>query len=144
MKQENQKPEVVVGVMIFKGKKVLIGKRRNTSTHGQGEYSFPGGRLEHMEGFEEGVKRETFEEAGIKIKNIKFQCLINIDIYKPKHIILIGLTATWKSGKPQSFENERIGDWNWYDMNNFPEPIFPPTDFLVKSYKTGQNYFDLK
>jgi len=142
MSDEIQKPEVCVGVMIFKNGKVLIGRRKSTSSHGKGEYSFPGGGLDYMESFEEGAKRETLEESGIKIKNIRFQCLINIDIYKPKHIILITLTADWVKGEPQTFPDERIGDWNWCDLNNLPEPLFYPTKLLIDSYKSGKNYYD--
>lgn len=44
---EQQKPKVGIGVMILKDEKVLLGKRKGS--HGEGEYSFPGGHLEYME-----------------------------------------------------------------------------------------------
>jgi len=75
--------KVGMGVMILKDGKVLMQKRKNH--HGDGEYAFPGGHLEFGEGFVDCVKRETMEEAGIKIKNIKFLYLANLTKYAGKH-----------------------------------------------------------
>ena len=61
-------PKVGVGVMIIKNGKVLFHKRKGS--HGDGEYAWPGGHLEYMESFEDCVRREVYEEAGIEIKNI--------------------------------------------------------------------------
>lgn len=133
-------PKVGVGVMILKEGKVLIGKRK--SSHGEGEYSFPGGHLEYMESFEDCARRETFEEAGIKIKNLTFLHVGNIFTYKPKHYINIVLTAEWESGEPEVKEPEKIENWQWYDMHNIPEPMFKQSALAFNSYKTGQNYYN--
>ena len=95
---EQQIPQVGIGVMIFKGGKVLLGKTKGS--HGAGEYAFPGGHLEYMESFEDCAKRETLEEAGIEIENVRFNCLSNVTSYKPKHYVHIGVVADWKSGDP--------------------------------------------
>jgi 8-oxo-dGTP diphosphatase len=68
--QQEQRPKVGVGVMIFKDGKVLLGKRK--SSHGDGEYAWPGGHMEYMESFEECAKRETMEETGMQIRNVRF------------------------------------------------------------------------
>jgi 8-oxo-dGTP diphosphatase len=132
--------QVCVGVMIFKEGKVLLGKRNGR--HAPGEYSFPGGRVDYMESFEDAIKRETEEESGIKIKNIKFQCLANIDRYSYRHDVLTGLVAEWDDGAERTDPDERIGDWGWYDLEELPQPIFLPTAILIDSYKTGKNYYD--
>ncbi len=132
--------QVCVGVMIFKEGKVLLGKRNGK--HAPGEYSFPGGRVDYMESFEDAIKRETEEESGVKIKNIKFQCLANIDRYSYRHDVLTGLVAEWDEGTERTDPNERIGDWDWYDLEELPQPIFLPTAILIDSYKTGKNYYD--
>ena len=140
MSDLNKDIQVCVGVMIFKERKVLLGKRNGK--HAPGEYSFPGGRVDYMESFEDAIKRETEEESGIKIKNIKFQCLANIDRYSYRHDVLTGLVAEWDEGIERTDPNERIGDWSWYDLEELPEPIFLPTAILIDSYKTGKNYYD--
>ena len=140
MSEENQNLKIGVGVMIFKDGKVLIGKRKNR--HGDGEYSFCGGGLDYMQSFEDCAKQEVLEEAGIKIKNIKFLCLYNETTYPPRHTIMVGFTADWESGEPQTFPDERVGDWNWYEIDNIPEPFFIPAKVMVNSYKLGINFYD--
>lgn len=132
--------KVGVGVMIFKDGKILMGKRKGS--HGAGEYSFQGGGLEYMESFEECAIRETIEEAGIEIKNIKFLCIKNTSLYKPKHYIHIGLIADWESGEPKNLEPEKCEGWSWYDLDNLPKPIFNLASLMIDSYKSGKNYYD--
>lgn len=136
----DQKPKVGVGVMILKEGKVLLGKRKGS--HGEGEYAFPGGHLEYMESFSNCAKRETKEECGIDIKDIKFQFLANIVKYAPKHYIHIGLIAEWESGQPEVLEPEKCEGWLWYNINNLPEPIFEMCKMAIQSYKESKNYFD--
>lgn len=135
-----EKPRVGVGVMILKDGKVLLGKRHGS--HGEGEYSFPGGHLDYMESFEECARRETREECGIAIKNIRFLNLANVRSYAPKHYVNIELLADWESGEPRNIEGEKIGDWQWYDMDNLPDPIFEFSHQAILTHRTGRNYFD--
>ncbi|OIO08475.1 hypothetical protein AUJ27_00685 [Candidatus Falkowbacteria bacterium CG1_02_37_44] len=141
MKLELEKPKVGVGVMILKDGKVLLGKRKGS--HGEGEFAFPGGHLEYMESFADCAKREVLEECGIEIDNIRFQFLANVVKYAPKHYIHVGLLADWKKGEPKVMEPNRSGSWLWYDINNLPEPIFKMCELSIKSYKSGNNYFDI-
>ncbi len=137
---ENNEPKVGVGVMIFKNGKVLLGKRR--SSHGSGEYAWPGGHMEHMESFDECARREVMEEAGIEIGNIRFLRLLNFKDYAPKHYVDIGLIADWKSGEPQIMEPEKCESWDWYDLDNLPQPLFKALPTYFESLDTGKNFFD--
>ncbi len=133
--------KVGVGVMIFKEGKILFKKRK--ASHGAGEWCFPGGHLDYMESFEDCARRETREEAGIEIKNIRLNYLANLKTYTPKHYVDIGLIAEWESGEPQVLEPEKNETWEWFDINDLPEPLFEPCKFAVQSYKTGKiNYYD--
>lgn len=137
---EFKNPRVGVGVMVVKDGKVLIGKRK--SSHGEGEYAWPGGHLEHLESIEECVRRETREEAGIEIKNIQFLRLMNITKYAPKHYIDIAMTAEWESGEPKVLEPHKLESWEWRDMNDLPEPLFAPLPTYFEALKTGRNFWD--
>jgi len=139
---KQKRPKACVGVMIFKEGKVLMGKRRGS--HGHGEYSFAGGHIEFGESFEDCAKRETMEEAGIEIQNITFLCLANIQRHEGRQDMLLGVKTDWKSGEPKTDENEKIEDWDWYDLNNLPSPIFYPAEVIFDSYKSGKNYFDIE
>lgn len=134
------KPKVGVGVMIFKEGKVLLGKRKGS--HGEGEYAFSGGHLEHLESFEDCARRETKEECGIEIENVRFQLLSNLTAYAPKHYVHIGLIADWKSGEPKALEPEKCESWGWYDLDALPAPLFVMCQQAVDCHKTGECYFD--
>lgn len=137
----NQRPRVGIGVMIMKDGKTLLGKRKGS--HGEGEYSFPGGHLEYMESFADCAEREVAEETGIKIKNIQFQFLSNVTRYAPKHYMHIGLVAEWSAGEPELLEPEKCEGWDWYDLDKLPSPIFYMCQQALKAHQTGQNYFDV-
>ncbi|HLP86519.1 MAG TPA: NUDIX domain-containing protein [Candidatus Paceibacterota bacterium] len=139
MHDKEKRPQAVVGVLIVKDGKVLIGKRKETASHGQGEYSFPGGHIEFQESFISAIKRETLEEAGVEIKDIKFLCVANINMYNK---VLVGVTAYWDKGEAATHKDENIGNWQWYDLDKLPEPLFYPTKVLIDAYKTGKNYYD--
>ncbi len=138
--EQEQKPKVGVGVMIFKEGKILLGKRKGS--HGSGEYAFPGGHLEYMESFVDCAKREIDEECGIEVENISFQYVGNIVKYAPKHYVHIGLTADWKSGTPKVLEPDKVETWDWYDMEELPKPMFEMSELAIKYHKTGENYID--
>ena len=126
--------------MIMKDGKVLLGKRKGS--HGEGEHSFPGGHLEYMESFGECAKRETREECGIEIENIRFQFLSNVTKYAPKHYAHIGLIADYKNGDPDVLGPEKCESWNWYAIDDLPQPIFEMCQQGIDCYKTGENYID--
>ena len=134
------RPKTGVGIMIFKNGKILLAKRN--SSHGAGEYAFPGGHLEYMESFADCAKREISEECGIKVKNIRFQLAGNVTKYAPKHYVHIGLAADWESGEPQVLEPEKNESWGWYDLDNLPQPLFAMCTMQIEGFKTGKNYYD--
>ncbi len=141
MKENEQlRPKVGIGVMIFKDGKVLVGKR--VGTHAGNMHSFPGGNFEYMESFEECAKRETREEAGIEIKNIRFLCLSNEKNFPPKHHVNICILADWESGEPIVKEPNKMIKWGWFYMDKIPTPSWPLIDNYKEALKTGKNFFD--
>lgn len=137
---EKEHPRTGIGVMAFKDGKVLLGKRKNA--HGAGEYSFPGGHLEYMESFIDCAKRETLEECGVEVENVRFQFLANLKDYAPKHYTHIGLVADWKSGEPQTLEPEKCEGWAWYDLGSLPTPLFSTCVLALEAHRTGHNFYD--
>jgi 8-oxo-dGTP diphosphatase len=135
-------PKIGTGVMIFKDGKVLLGKR--ISSFGNGAYQFPGGHLEHLEFFASVAKRETLEETGMEIKNIRLLYLGNFIVFAPKHYIQVAFIADWASGEPTNMEPDKCESWDWYDLNDLPSPILPMGKISFHALKTGQNYFDQK
>lgn len=135
-----QQTRVGVGVMILKDGKVLMTKRKGS--HGAGDYGFPGGHLEYMESFEDCAIRETKEECGLEIQNIRFLYCTNVTKYAPKHYVHIGLIAEWKSGEPQTLEPDKAEAWEWYDLDALPNgPTFAFCKLAFDAYKTGRTYY---
>ena len=133
-------PTTAVGVIIFRDGKVLLGKRKNA--HGQGEYAFPGGKLDHLESFADCAKRETREECGIEIDNVRFQFLMNLRDYAPKHYTHVGVIADWKEGEPKVMESEKCESWDWYDLHDLPSPVFTACAKAFEVLGTGEKYID--
>lgn len=131
--------KVGIGILVFKDGKVLLGKRKES--HGKGEYASPGGHLEFGESVEECIKRECLEEAGIKIKNVKFLRFSNMRKYG-KHYADIGLTADWESGEPKALEPHKMEKWDWYELNNLPKPLFGHITDSFEALNSGKNFFD--
>lgn len=134
------RPKVGVGVMIFKDGKILLGER--CGSHGENEYAFPGGHLEYLESFEACARRETMEECGIEIENVRFNIVSNVTKYAPKHFVDVEVIADWKSGEPVALEPHKCKGWDWYDIDNLPHPMFEMCERAVEGYKTNRNFFD--
>ena len=142
---EEKRPKVGVGVMIFKDGKVLLHKRKNkNSNHGDGQFAYPGGHLEYMESFEDCAKRETFEEAGIEIENVRFLRMLNMTIYAPKHYVHVTMIADWKSGDPKVKEPDKCEYWDLFDLDTLPSPLFATIVGDIKALKGGKVFFDSK
>lgn len=139
MTSNNSQVKVGISVLVFKGRKVLLGKRKGS--HGEGEYASPGGHLEFGETIFDCARRECLEEAGIKIKNIKFLRLSNLRKYG-KHYVDIGLIAEWESGKVKVMEPHKLEEWSWYDLDRLPKPLFAALEYSFEALKTGRNFFD--
>ena len=119
----NQNIEVGIGVLIIKNNKVLFGKRKNS--HGKGTWCFPGGHLKFDETWEECAKRETLEETGLEIKNIRFATATNnIFIEECKHSITIIMIADYESGELILMEPDKCEIWEWFNYHTPPQPLF--------------------
>ena len=128
----HERPKVGIGVIVVKDGKILLGKRKNS--HGDGAWSFPGGHLEFGESWEECAKRETTEETGINIKNIRFGTVTN-DIFQTeeKHYITIFMLSDYDFGEVQIMEPEKCEKWDWFSWNQLPQPLFVPIQNVLKT-----------
>jgi len=139
-KPEEIYPRVGIGVMVMRDSKILLGLRKGS--HGENQYAWPGGHMEYMESFEDTAKREVMEETGMEIDNVRFLRLYNLKEYAPKHYVDIGLVADWKSGEPTVMEPHKCEQWDWYDMDELPSPLFSTIPSFIEAYKTGRNFWD--
>ena len=136
------RPLVGVGVTILRDRTILLGRRRGS--HGAGEYSTPGGHLDHLESFEECARRETREECGLEIAAVRFQFVANVTTYAPRHYVHIGLLAEWASGEPRVLEPDKCDGWAWWPLDRLPEPLFEMTRLALDALRSGMTSFDVR
>lgn len=133
------------GVMILNNGKVLLGRRHSdpekasSELSGEGTWTMPGGKMEFGETFEEGAKREVFEETGITLDDVSLIC-VNNDIGPKAHFITVGLFSEKFSGEAKVMEPDEIVEWNWFDLNDLPNPLFFPSAEILKNYSEKKFY----
>ena len=123
-------PGVGIGVYVRKDGKVLLGKRKGG--HGRGEWCAPGGKMDMNESPEYCAVRETREETGIEITNLRFITLTN-DIWHDvgTHFVTLTYIADWASGEARVMEPDKCEEWQWFSWNSLPKPLFLSTRNFV-------------
>ncbi|HMB24992.1 MAG: nucleotide triphosphate diphosphatase NUDT15 [Chloroflexota bacterium] len=124
------KPQVGTAMIITKDDKVLLIKRKGP--HGKGTWSTPGGHLDFGETPEQCAARETKEEVGLDVANIRFRALTN-DIFEAtgKHYITIWMDAG-STGEPFIAAEREVSEIGWFPWEALPSPLFLPLENLVK------------
>jgi len=141
-------PKVGVGIIVIKKENdkqyVMLHQRKGARGLGEGYWGSGGGHLELGESLREGALRELSEEAGsqVKVKNVQFLGVMNFTEMEPKHYVDISFSAEWTSGEPTNSAPEETTDWQWFDLDNLPSPLFPPLNNYLVALKTGQHFFD--
>ncbi|MCW9732834.1 NAD(+) diphosphatase [Avibacterium sp. 20-15] len=110
-------PSIIVAVR--RGKQILLA---NHQRHQQEKmYTTLAGFVEAGESFEQTVKREVFEETGIKVKNIRY---FGSQPWAFPNSQMVGFLADYVSGEIRVQETE-IQDAQWFDYDK-PLPNLPP------------------
>lgn len=140
--EEKKYPRIGIGVLIQNDKgEVLIGQRK--SSHGIGEWSFPGGHLEFGETMYECAKREVMEETGLDTNNFDLISIADEMRYLEsdgKHYVNIGIKARYDGGEPKNMEADKICGWQWFSLDDLPSPLFQGTELMINNYKKGKLY----
>lgn len=131
-------PGVGIGVYVRKDGKMLLGLRKGG--YGAGSWGAPGGKLDMYENPLECAHRETREETGIEIENVRFVGNVNdADVEHGTHYVTISYVADWKSGEVRLMEPEKFEKWAWFGESELPEPkFFPFRKFLEAGYNPFQ------
>lgn len=98
-------PAIIVAVT--KGDKLLLAHNRQFPN---GRYSVIAGFVEYGETLEECVKREVYEEVGIKVRNIKY---FGSQPWPFPNSMMIGFTAEYLDGEIK-VDGDEIIDANWF------------------------------
>ena len=134
----NKEVRVGVATIIMREGRILLGER--IGSHGANTWATPGGHLELGETIEACAKRETFEETGLIVNSIKKLTFTN-DIFdqEDKHYITLFVLASCNEGEPQICEPDKCTQWQWFPLDELPEPLFLPlTNLLREPLKLGE------
>lgn len=104
-------------VLVSKGDQCLLAHAAHFQ---KGRYSTLAGFIEAGESAENAVKREVFEEVGIRIKNVKYAFSQS---WPFPHSLMLGYHAEYDSGEltPDGIE---IMDAQWFKVDELP--VLPP------------------
>jgi mutator protein MutT len=138
---EKNKPKVGVGIMLLQDGKVLLGKRHDdaqkasSDLHGEGTWTMPGGKLDFHETVKNGACREVLEEIGVKINPESLEVIsVSDEIVPDNHYVTIGFLCKDFDGDAKVMEPEEITEWKWYNLDNLPDKVFPPSLRMIKAY----------
>ena len=130
-------PRIGVGVIVTRDDRVLLIKRKGV--HGQGTWSTPGGHLEYGESPEACAARETMEETGVGITNVRALGFTN-DLFEESglHYITLWMAGAYASGQATVAAPYEASEVGWFALDALPQPLFLPLRHLIqgRSYPT--------
>jgi ADP-ribose pyrophosphatase YjhB (NUDIX family) len=130
---------VGVSAIIIDDNKILLGHRSKNKKDtggivGRDTWSLPGGKQEYDETIIECAIRETKEECNLDIVDPKI-IYASDDIAPDRHFVTITTIASNYSGEVKVMEPDKEDEWKWFDINNLPDNLYPPSKQGIVYYK---------
>ncbi len=116
---------VGVGVLLLSPGGYVLMQRQGS--HGEGEWSFPGGHLEFSETVLDCARRECLEELGVTLKDACTVPLFTEDFFPDhnRHYITVYVTG-WCEEQPRILEPEKCSQLKMVTLgDSLPAPTFP-------------------
>lgn len=134
------KQRIVTRLILEDHGKILLLKRPKWKG---GNYSLIGGHVERNESILEALKRETYEEAGIKVKRKHLELVHVAHRNKQTEFVLyvFFLAKKWK-GQIVNREPHKCESLDWFDLLKIPSDLSPTTYTALQCFKTGIYYSD--
>jgi 8-oxo-dGTP diphosphatase len=116
--------------IIMKDKKVLMGLRHYTADKWKqiSVWTIPGGRCDEGELVEQTLRRETYEETGIRNITIGEYLGEVPGAKEGDHVLLFVATTT---EEPTLMEPEKFSEWRWFAADELPEQFINPEALKV-------------
>ena len=132
---------VGVAVIIRDGDKILLGHRSKDKPDtggiiGRDTWTLPGGKQEFDESILTCVARETKEECNLDLNESDLEIIGATDDFGPdRHFVTITTVANAYSGEAKVMEPTKEDEWKWFDINNLPSNLYPPSENSLIQYK---------
>jgi len=138
MTGEAARPQIGVGVIFVRDGRVFLARR--LGAHGEDTWASAGGHLEMGESLEQCARRESMEELGVTVGDLRFLCVSNIIAYG-KHYVDIEFLGDIDGQEPGLAEPDRFTDGGWFPLDSLPRPLFHAVEYALDSLRTGHNYY---
>ena len=122
-------------------RQVLLSRR--LAGYGKGMYIVPGGKHRPDEFLQECAARELWEETGIRILKSRPVSLHNTRLPGKPRVLSVGVLAEDYEGTPRHREPNQNTEWQWFDLENLPMPLFEPARIAISHYN-NKTYPDLQ
>ncbi|HTV43353.1 MAG TPA: NUDIX domain-containing protein [Candidatus Sulfotelmatobacter sp.] len=126
-------PVATVGALVFnsKGEVLMIRTHKWSNLWG-----IPGGKIKFGETSEAALRREIFEETGLKISDIEFvlvqDCIHSKEFYRDAHFVLLNYTCRSAAKNPQVRLNEEGREFRWLSLADAKKlKLNKPTKILL-------------
>jgi 8-oxo-dGTP diphosphatase len=118
MRSDDSKvPLVGVGCIVTRGTQLLLVRGH------RGYWAPPGGHLDFGETPEQCAARETLEETGLQVENVRFVAVTNDLIPETnRHYVTIWMRADAPFGAATVNDAEEIAELGWFERDALPSP----------------------
>ena len=124
------RPGVGVGVLVWRGKQLLLGKRIHQ--HEDDCWQFPGGHLENGETVMECARREVLQETGLQVKALRHLGFTDKPfITAGESYVSLLVSCEYASGEAKALEPDKCACWQWFDYRQLPAPLFAPIEIFL-------------
>jgi ADP-ribose pyrophosphatase YjhB (NUDIX family) len=126
-------PGISVDILVVQDNKVLLGlMTEQWNYNGRQVYGVPGRDIHFGEKMGDTIKRNITEEFGCGV--ISYRIIsVNANYALSNHFIGIGAVAEIDGEPKVSFPEDWVR-WEWFDADQIPDNLFPPTRNLIDSY----------
>jgi len=128
-------PRPGVGVLVRDGSRVLLMLRQGS--HGAGEWSLPGGRVDPGETQEQTAARELAEETGLNACDIRFLPVApTTDLFpdEGQHWVTSYFIWDWDGSEPRIVEPHKCAQLAWFEWDALPRPLFAGIDRIQAQF----------
>jgi 8-oxo-dGTP diphosphatase len=124
-------------ILYHKGKILLL---KQTKPNG-GNYTLVGGGVESKEFAKAALVRESFEEAGIllKEKDLQLAHVLHKRTSTNHRIVLYFKAYKWE-GKLKAKETDKFKEAEWFALDKLPKNLTQTVQQVIKEYRKGNLY----
>ena len=126
------RPHVGVAVIIEDDNKVLLMRRKGA--HEEGTWCFPGGKLDFFEKITDCAIRETKEEVGLTITNLRIDNKFTNDMFirEDLHYITFFVRCNAISYDAKIMQPDKCTEIGWFYWDKLPNNLFLPIINYIK------------